>query len=155
MATGGTIPSNRTQSVTFYNTTGVIEREKNVYYVPRFSKTGATAGQQVRTAWLNAFGSVCPPSSDYTAINISTWLPQDRTLRVKGNIDDFRLVTDEGECLNYFIITRSVSKTSGETVSTQTHYYGFFITGVRQSGGSTVEITCEPDDFTNVFLSSQ
>lgn len=151
MATGGTIPSNRTQSVTFYNTTGVIEREKNVYYVPRFSKTGATAGQQVRTAWLNAFGSVCPPSSDYTAINISTWSPEDRTLRVKGNIDDFRLVTDEGECLNYFIITRSVSKTSGETVTTQTHYYGFFITGVRQSGGSTVEITCEPDDFTNVF----
>ena len=31
MATGGTIPTNRTQSVTFYNTTGIIEREKNIY----------------------------------------------------------------------------------------------------------------------------
>ena len=151
MATGGTIPSNRTQSVTFYNTTGVIEREKNIYYAPRLSKTSATAGQELRTAWLNAFTVLCPPSSDYTAISISTWSPQDRVLRVKGNIDDFRLVTDEGACLNYFIITRSISKTSGVTTTTQTHYYGFFITGVRQSGGSTIEITCEPDDFTNVF----
>ena len=151
MATGGTIPSNRTQSVTFYNTTGVIEREKNMYYVPRFNKVGAQAGQQVRQVWLNAFTQVCPPSSDYESINISSWSPQDRVLKIQGNVDDFRLVTDEGDCLNYFIITRSISKTSGETTTTQIHYYGFFITGVRQSGGSTIEITCEPDDFTNVF----
>ena len=91
MATGGTIPSNRTQTVTFYNTTGVIEKEKNVYYVPRFSKTGATVGQEVRTAYLNAFNVVCPPSSAYTDINISQWSPQDRTLVVRGNVDDFRL----------------------------------------------------------------
>ena len=147
MATGGTIPSNRTQSVTFYNTTGVIERHKNMYFVPRFSKTSATANQDVRTAYLNAFRTVCPPSSAYSDIVISTWTPQDRTLVVKGDIDDFRLITDEGACLNYFIITRSVTKGS----TTLTHYYGFFITGVQQSGGSSITISCEPDDFTNVF----
>lgn len=151
MATGGTIPSNRIQSVTFYNTTGVIEKEKNVYYVPRFSKTGATVGQEVRTAYLNAFNVVCPPSSAYTDINISQWSPQDKTLVVRGNVDDFRAVTDEGACLNYFIITRTISKTSGETTTSQTFYYGFFITGVEQAGGGSVRITAEPDDFTNVF----
>ena len=151
MATGGTIPSNRTQTVSFYNTTAVVEKDKNIYYVPRFSKTGATAGQQVRTAYLNAFEVVCPPSSAYSNITVSQWSPQDRTLRVKGNIDDFRAVTDEGECLNYFIISRTIEKTNGETVTTQVFYYAFFITGVSQAGGGSVQLTIEPDDFTNVF----
>ena len=151
MATGGTIPSNRTQTVTFYNTSGVVEKDKNIYYVPRFSKTSATAGQPVSYAYLNAFGVVCPPSSSYTAINVSQWTPQDRTLVVKGNIDDFRVVTDEGACLNYFIITRTVSKTISGVVSSKTYYYGFFITEVVQAGGGSVRITAEPDDFTNVF----
>ena len=31
MATGGTIPSSKTQTVTFFNTTGVIEKDKNIY----------------------------------------------------------------------------------------------------------------------------
>jgi len=151
MATGGTIPSNRTQTVSFYNTSAVVEKDKNIYYVPRFSKTGATAGQQVRTAYLNAFEVVCPPSSVYSNITVSQWSPQDRTLRVRGNIDDFRAVTDEGECLNYFIITRTIEKTNGETVTTQVFYYAFFITNVTQVGGGSVELTIEPDDFTNVF----
>ena len=151
MATGGTIPSNRTQTVSFYNTSAVVEKDKNIYYVPRFSKTGATAGQQVRTAYLNAFEVVCPPSSAYSDITVSQWSPQDRTLRVRGNIDDFRAVTDEGECLNYFIITRTIEKTNGETVTTQVFYYAFFITEVTQAGGGSVQLTVEPDDFTNVF----
>jgi len=127
MATGGTIPSNRTQTVTFYNTTGVVEKNKNMYYVPRFSKTGATANQLVCNAYLNAFNVVCPPSSDYTEISISTWSPEDRTLTVRGNIDDFRCITDEGACLNYFIITRTVSKVKSGVTTTQTFYYAFFI----------------------------
>ena len=151
MATGGLIPTNREQTVTFYNTTPVVDKDKNIYYVPRFSQTSAQAGQQVRTAYLNAFEVVCPPSSDYTSIPISQWSPQDRTLVVRGNIDDFRVVTDEGACLNYFIITRTITKTSGQTSTSQTFYYAFFITDVKQAGGGSVQITAEPDDFTNVF----
>lgn len=147
MATGGTIPSNRTQTVTFYNTTGVIDREKNMYYVPRFSKTHPAQNSPVQSAYRTAFATVCPPSSAYSAIVLSNWLPSDRTLVVKGDVDDFRLVSDEGACLNYFIVTRTVTK--GNT--TKTYYYAYFITGVRQSGGSSVEVTAEPDDFTNVF----
>lgn len=144
MATGGTIPNNRSQSVTFYDTTGIIERHKNIYYAPVFEEAGDT---DIRNAYLSRFNEVCPPSSAYTDIDISSWSPQDRTLVVRGNIDDFRLVTDEGACLNYFIITRRITK--GESV--ETYYYGFFITGVSQAGGSSITITAEPDDFTNVF----
>lgn len=151
MATGGTIPTNRTQTVTFYNSSTVIERDKNIYYVPRFSKTGATTGQTVRQAWLNAFNSVCPPSSAYTDIEISSWSPQDRTLNVRGNIDDFRLVSEEGDCLNYFILTRTVTTVVNSVTKIETHYYAFFITGVEQAGGSSVRLSIEPDDFTNVF----
>lgn len=152
MATGGTIPTNRTQSVTFYNTTAIIEREKNIYYVPRFSKiVGLTQNTEVRQAYLTAFNGVCSSSSDYSNIVISGWSPQDRTLVVQGNIDDFRLVTDVGKCLNYFIISRTITTGSGESEVSKTYYYGFFITGVQQAGGSSIRITCEPDDFTNVF----
>lgn len=151
MATGGLIPTNRTQTVSFYNTTPIVDKDKNIYYVPRFSKTGALAGQLVRTAYLNAFESVCPPSSSYSNITVSQWSPQDRTLVVKGNIDDFRAVTDEGACLNYFIISRTIEKTSEGTITTQTFYYAFFITEVAQAGGGSIRITAEPDDFTNVF----
>lgn len=147
MATGGTIPVTRNQKVTFFNTTGIIEKTKNIYLVPRFSKYPTSVGHQVRGAFMDILQTVCPPSSAYTNIELSGWSPQDRTLVVRGNIDDFRVVTDEGDCLNYFIIERTVWK---EDVD-YTYYYAFFITGVKQSGGSSVEISCVPDDFTNVF----
>lgn len=153
MATGGTIPSNRQQYVTFYNTTGVVEKDKNIYLAPRFSKENPAiaGGSEVRLAYLRVFNRVCPPSSNYTAIEISSWSPQDRTLKVRGNVDDFRLVTEEGDCLNYFIITRTVTKGEGQLATSKTFYYGFFITGVQQAGGGSVSLTVEPDDFTNVF----
>lgn len=152
MATGGTIPTNRTQKVTFYNTTSVIERDKNIYYAPRFSKAlTVTAGNTVTEAWLKMFKTVCPPSSDYTDIEISSWSPQDRTLKVRGNIDDFRIVTDEGKCLNYFILERTVTTGSGESAVSNTYHYAFFISGAQQVGGSSVLLTIIPDDFTNVF----
>ena len=151
MATGGTIPSNRVQTVRFYNTSSIVERDKNMYYVPRFSKATLAEGTLINSAWLSMFEVVCPPSSAYKDISLSGWSPQDRTLVVKGNIDDFRLVTDEGACLNYFIITRTITKGEGLSATSETFYYGFFITGVEQSGGSSVRITAEPDNFTNVF----
>lgn len=146
MATGGTIPANRTQTVRFYNTCGVVDKDKNVYLSPRFT-SNSVIGKKVNIAYLEALEAVCPPSSAYTDIAISGWSPQDRTLVVRGNIDDFRLVTEEGACLNYLIVTRNVTK----GLVTKTYYYGFFITGVEQSGGSSVRLTLEPDDFTNVF----
>ena len=147
MATGGTIPTSKTQSVTFFNTTGVIEKDKNIYLAPRFKKIVSSLGKEVRVAFLDKLMADCPPSSAYTDIAISGWSPQDRTLVVKGNIDDFRLVTEEGACLNYFVVTRSVTKNS----TTRTYYYGFFITGVEQLGGASVKLTIVPDDFSNVF----
>ena len=151
MANGGTIPSNRTQTVSFYNTTGLVEKDKNIYYVPRLSKLGISGRHILKNVYLDAFNSVCPPSSSYANINISQWSPEDRTLVVRGNIDDFRVVTDEGACLNYFIVTRVIEKTNGDTTTTQTFYYAFFITKVEQAGGGSIRITAEPDDFTNVF----
>ena len=151
MATGGTIPTSKTQTVTFYNTTGVIEKDKNIYYAPRFSKEHVVIGTEVRTAYLNRFNGICPPSSAYTDISVSGWSPQDKTLVVKGNIDDFRLVTEEGACLNYFIVTRSVTKGTGQSAVTKNYYYGFFITGVEQYGGASVRLSIAPDDFSNVF----
>ena len=150
MATGGTIPSGRKQYVYFYNTHGVIEKDKQMYFAPRFGED--YEGEAVSEAFLELFEAVCPPSSAYSGIEISTWSPQDRTLVVKGNIDDFRLVTDEGACLNYFLVKREVTKGEGQQASTATYYYAFFITGVEQIGGSSVKITAEPDDFTNVFF---
>ena len=147
MATGGTIPTSKTQTVTFFNTTGVIEKDKNIYLAPRFKKIAGSLGKQVRVAFLDKLKADCPPSSAYTDIAISGWSPQDRTLVVKGNIEDFRLVTEEGACLNYFVVTRSVTKNS----TTRTYYYGFFITGVEQLGGASVKLTIVPDDFSNVF----
>ena len=151
MATGGTIPSKRQQTVTFYNTTGIIERNKNIYLAPRFSKHNVSAGTKVCSAYLAILNVVCPPSSQYTSIEVSGWSPQDRNLRVKGNIDDFRLVTEEGDCLNYFILTRTVTKVENNVEVARTYYYGFFITGVQQDGGSSVLLTVQPDDLTNVF----
>ena len=145
---GGTIPNKITQTVSFFNTTGLIESEKNLYFVPRFSKHSVIAGTQVRRAYKNIFETVCPPSSVYTAINISSWSPQDRSLVIKGNIDDFRLVTEEGECLNYLILTRNVYSNESTYVS---YYYAFFITNVRQEGGASIRVSISPDDFTNVY----
>lgn len=143
MATGGTIPTKREQSISFYNTTGVIEKDKNMYFCPRFSQAGGT----VKSKYLDKFNVVCPPSSVYTDIDVSSWSPQDRSLLIRGNVDDFRTVTDEGTCLNYFIITRKVTKND----NVYTYYYAFFITGVSQDGGSSIRLTVVPDDFTNVF----
>lgn len=149
MAEGGTIPTNRTQSVTFYNTTGLIEKEKGIYLSPRFrTHNDEDYSREVRRFYLDVLNAQAVKDPDYTNIEISSWSPQDRTLTVRGNIDDFRLVTDEGDCLNYLVVTRNVTKGN----VTNTYYYGFFITEVVQAGGSSIRLTVEPDDFTNIFF---
>lgn len=149
MAEGGTIPTNRTQTVTFYNTTGLIEKEKGIYLSPRFrTHDDEDYGKEVRLFYLDVLNAQAVKDPDYTNIEISSWSPQDRTLTVRGNIDDFRLVTDEGDCLNYLVVTRNVTKGN----VTNTYYYGFFITDVVQAGGSSIRLTVEADDFTNIFF---
>ena len=147
MGNGGIIPTSKIQTVTFYNTAGIIERGKNMYLVPLFSKTLALVGQKVSVAYLNEFKRVCPPFSDYSDMEISGWLPTDRTLIVNGNIDDFKLVTEVGNSLNYLIITRQITTNN----VTKTYYYAFFITAVNQAGKNSVRISIEPDDFTDVY----
>lgn len=149
MAQGGNIPTNRTQTVTFYNTTGIIEKEKGIYLSPSFKNK--LAGKEVREIYLDVLNTTAVKDADYTDIPISSWSPEDRTLTVRGNIDDFRLVTEEGDCLNYLVITRNVTKTVNNVSTVYKYYYGFFITGVAQAGGSSVKLTLEPDTFTNVF----
>lgn len=147
MASGGTIPNNRTQTVTFFNTTGIIEKEKGIYLSPRFKGRTSDIGKEIRTIFLAVLNAEAVTDSEYTAIDISSWSPQDRNLVVRGNIDDFRLVTDEGDCLNYLVVTRNVTKGN----VTNTYYYGLFINAVEQVGGSSIRLTLEPDDFTNIF----
>jgi len=148
MGTGGTLPSNRTQSVTFYNTAGIIEKHKNIYFVPRFSSyIGRT--KYINQEYLTAFNNKCLSSTkqNYKNIGISQWSPEDRSLVIKGNIDDFRVVTSEGDAYNYFIVTRVITKGNSTTI----HYYAFFINNVEQVGGGSIRLDYEPDYFTNKF----
>ena len=149
MAQGGNIPTSKTQTVTFYNTTGIIEKEKGIYLSPSFRNK--LIGAEVRDIYLDVLNTTAVKDADYTGISISSWSPEDRTLTVRGNIDDFRLVTEEGDCLNYLVITRNVTKLVNNVSTTYKYYYGFFITGVAQAGGASVKLTLEPDTFTNVF----
>ena len=138
------------QSLTFYNTTGVIERDKNIYYSPLFKTFTQTS---VREEWLALFNTVCLPDANYTNRDASGWSPQDRKLRVRGNVDDFRLISEEGKALNYFILDRQVTyEDSEETQTVKHYYYAFFINNVRQAGQGSVELDVEPDHFTNVFF---
>lgn len=149
MGTGGTLPTNVKQYLTLYNTAGVIEQHKNIYFVPRTSKIqNLQVGTSVCEMYLSAFNDLVEMFSEYTGIELSGWSPEDRSLVVKGNVDDFRVETEEGHSLNYFIVRRDVY--TSET-NYSTHYYGFFITNVTQAGRGSVRLTYEPDHFTNVF----
>lgn len=145
MGTGGTLPTNITQSVRLYNTTGIIEKEKGIYFCPFLSTSGTPL--QVRSRWLSAFNTVASSDTNYQDITISQWSPEDRVLTIKGTPDDFRCVTEEGSCLNYLILTRNVTRNN----VTNTFFYGFFITDAQQVGKGSVRLTLQTDDFTNVF----
>lgn len=144
MGTGGTLPTTITQTVTLYNTTGLIEKEKSIYFCPFLSTNSA---KKVCEDWLTAFNTAVSydSTSGYSNIQISQWSPKDRVLKVKGNIDDFRLVTNYGKCLNYLILTRIID-------TNKTEYYSFFITAVEQVGIGAVSLTLESDNFTDVFF---
>ena len=83
----GTVAGNITQTVSFYNTTGVIEKEHNLYYCPKSSNN-----TNIALEWLRLFETVATKRSDYTNIVISQWSPEDRTLTIEGRIEHFRFL---------------------------------------------------------------
>lgn len=134
------------QTYSLFNVAGLIDKDKNIYYVPQPELLYESRGdfdEVVADSYYTLFKSVCPPSSSYTDKSISDWSPEDRRLVVEGTIDNFRLSRGGGLALNYCIVYRYVSNISS--------YTGFFITSVRQLGVNSVELMLEPDHFTNFF----
>ena len=136
----GTVASNITQTVSFYNTTGVIEKGHNLYYVPRPAVFGS--------AYLTNLLTVVHRVTDYEGISISQWSPEDRMLSIKGRIEDFR-TSGTYKGLNYAIVTQVITYPNS---STDTFYYAYFVVGARQNGIGAVLVDLEPDHFTNVFF---
>lgn len=150
MGTGGTLPSEIVQTVSLYNTTGIIEKDKRIYFCPLIYNDGSIANQRICDIWLENFNNaVGLQPSDYTNITISTWSPQDRVLTIKGNVDDFRCVTNYGRNFSYLILTRNPTTNNVGNF----YYYPFFITGARQVGNGAVRLELELDTFTlNFYL---
>ena len=132
--------SNITQSVSFYNTAGVIEKEHNIYFVPRLNHTSG----KTNALWLTAFTTLCPSPVAYTNKSVGQWRPEDKVLTIEGDIDDFRDV--DTLRLNYMILTRTVDNT--------TRYIAYFLNSATQVGVNSVRLELEPDHFTNVFFLS-
>lgn len=134
------------QTYSLFNVAGLIDKDKNIYYVPQPELLYDSRGdldEVVADSYYTLFKSVCPPSSSYTDKSISDWSPEDRRLVVEGTIDNFRLSRGGGLALNYCIVYRYVSSIAS--------YTAFFITSVRQLGVNSVELMLEPDHFTNFF----
>ena len=152
MATGESIKE-ITQKVTFYNTAGLIERDKQIYYVPLTNDMVQTDETVVSKAYKKLFDTVCPPpNANYVNTDISRWNPEDRVLRVNGDSDLFRRGSST-TALNYMVLERHVVErdSEGSIANQETFYYAYFIAKVRQAGGNSVELTLEPDLWTNVF----
>ena len=133
------------QTYYIFDSTGVIEKHNNIYYNPRNVATAQ--------AWFDAFVSATNTSTTgnkYYGVDISKWSPQDRVLRVKGDIDDFRDYITSALILNYLIVKREVIENE-QVVATA--FVGFFIDSVSQVGqGEVVELSLSPDHFTNTFF---
>lgn len=140
---------NVTQSFSLYNVAGLIDKDKNIYYVPHkdviYNKKLEDINR-VCDCYKALFDEVCPSSSKYTNITISQWSPEDRVLRVNDTIDNFRVSRGNGLALNYIIVKREVVEEGSKP-----YYYSFFIDSVRQVGANTVELNVSPDYFTNFY----
>ena len=141
------------QYCTFYDTTGIIDRGKRLYYVPSESSLVGATGTTVAQRYVNLFDTVCPPPlSAYTNIEISRWNPEDRELLVDGNIDTFRKGSNSHP-LSYLIIKRVHQNSMTPTLHLPM-FYGFFIEKAYQAGINSVRLELVPDLFTNVFYLS-
>ena len=131
---------------TLYDVTGLINKDKRLYYVPH--KEELQVGIPVCESFLNALNVVCPPpDADFVDVEISRWLPTDRELVVKGNIDIFTRGSSSHP-LNYMIIKRVIINPDE---SEEVFYNGYFINSASDTGINSVRLSVEPDDFTNVF----
>lgn len=139
-----------TQSYTMYDTTGIIEPDKRVYFVPSKEEINSKVGKKVSVGYVEIFNLVCPqPYNDYVNVELSRWQPEDRTLTVKGNIDMFRRGSSM-HIMNYMILKRDVSYGVGDSRN-YSYYTGYFIRSAIQTGMDSVQLSLEPDNFTNVF----
>ena len=143
------------QTFRLYNTVGLIDKAKNIYYVPHQDVLFAEKTQsltKVSEVYYKLFNSVCPFSSAYQDVEISQWSPEDRELKIEGLIDDFRQSRGLGLALNYIIIKREIYNVENNTETlVSSYYYAMFITSVRQAGSRSVTLSLTSDYFTNFF----
>lgn len=143
------------QTFRLYNTVGLIDKGKNIYYVPHQDVLYAEKTQtltKVSEVYYKLFNTVCPFSSAYNNIEISQWSPEDRELKIEGLIDDFRQSRGLGLALNYIIIHREIYNVENNTETlVSSYYYAMFIDSVKQAGSRSVSLNLSPDYFTNFF----
>ena len=150
------IPAKVTATATFYNTTGIIEKGKNIYFSP-FLTNLTNYNTRVYMRWLSLFRTKAYHNSEFDGFALSGWQPEDRTLRVVADISQFRAlggyVGKVNTVFNYIIILERYYKMEGESeVLAGLKYYGYFIDSAKQAGRGSVELSVSPDHFTNVFF---
>lgn len=145
-----------TQKFNLYNVAGLIDKDKNIYFVPQKSALYRARLEAqsivIQGVYNYLFNEVCPFSSDYHDVVISQWSPEDRSLVIEGTIDDFRQSRGRGLALNYMIVERQVF--NPETQTGYIYYYAFFIDSVEEVGINSVRLNVSPDYFTNFFYLS-
>ena len=143
------------QTINLYNTVGLVDKDKNIYFVPHQSDIYAkvTANRtKVCDCYHELFNTVSPFSSKYQNVDIDQWSPEDRSLVIDGLIDDFRQSRGQGLALNYLIVTRAIYSVVNEVETLTSHYYqAFFIDSVEQAGSRSVRLSLTPDYFTNFY----
>lgn len=143
------------QTINLYNTVGLVDKDKNIYFVPHQSDIYAkvTARRtKVCDCYHELFNTVSPFSSKYQNIDIDQWNPEDRSLVIDGLIDYFRQSRGQGLALNYMIVTRAIYEVNGGRETLVSNYYqAFFIDSVEQAGSRSVRLSVSPDYFTNFF----
>ena len=131
----------KTITFTLYNTTGVIEKNHNLYYLPRVNYV------TYNNTWLEAFNNVAIKWDNYTEVEISQWSPEDRTLVIQGSITNFRHIKRP----NYIIVKETDTYEDEGTTVTETRRTAFVITDMRQIGINSIELTLDKDIFTTTF----
>ena len=143
------------QTFNLYNTVGLVDKDKNIYFVPHqadiYAKVTASR-TKVCDCYYELFNTVSPFSSKYQNTEISQWSPEDRRLVIEGTIDDFRQSRGQGLALNYLIMNRAIYEVEGETETLiSNYYYAMFIDSVEQVGSRSVKLNLTPDYFTNFY----
>lgn len=136
-----------TQTYTLYRTNGNIDKENNIYFVPRHSGN-LPYPVQINQLWLQKFNEVANKHSTFDNVSISSWSPEDRTLDINSIPDIFRARGMSG-AYDYVIVSRTLTDEN----ETKRYYMAYFIEDVEQVGLNTTRLTLSKDNFTNaVYL---